>query len=112
MDRQLNVWSADGLLERCSPSQRHLLSLLAGDPSVLSSLQLQWPARLGVLFWYCYEPTTPVSTVINAFLETMLLQDHNTETEDLGLALVRLYQSMQNQGDWTVKDCLKSGGRK
>ena len=139
MKKQLDLWSADGVLDRCSPSQRTLLWLLAGDMDSLCTLSLSWVERFGILLWYCNETTVPVSAIVAELLQWIDCSVHSVHSvqstqstqstqsitttssttsvakedeDDLGLALVKLFWSMQTNGQWGVTECLKNGGKK
>ena len=123
MKKQLDVWTADGILDQCSSSQRILLWLLAGYTNSLCTLSLSWIEQLGILLWYCNDDDVPVSAVLAELLQwvdhsakttiTRPNDDDNDDDDDdnLGLALVKLFWSMQTNGPWGVKECLKNGGR-
>ena len=125
MKKQIDLWATDGVLDQCSSSQRTLLWLLAGDANSLRTLPLCWVEQLGILLWYCHDATVPVDTVIAELLQWVDRSVKFTTTtttttaaaaatrhdDDLGLALVKLFWSMQTNGQWGVKECLQNGGK-
>ena len=117
MKKQIDLWTTDGVLDQCSSSQRTLLWLLAGDTNSLRTLPLCWVEQLGILLWYCHDVTVPVGTIIAELLQWVERSVESTTTtvtrydDDLGLALVKLFWSMQTNGQWGVKECLKNGGK-
>ena len=71
MNEQVQRWSNEGVLTSIDPSQKQLLLFLAGDLSILQSVQ-SWLYQLALYVWYIASPTDPLEAILYQFFATYM----------------------------------------